>query len=66
MRQSLEYTVSKLTFFAASRQKCANLPSLKSPDSVIIADTETVRTDLQKANTSNIKNIDRVNPLSIQ
>ena len=56
-----------LTFFAALRQKCANLPSLKLSDSVIIADAETVGADLHRANITNMKKYnDCVNPLSIQ
>jgi hypothetical protein len=43
-----------LTFFAALRQKCANLPSLKLSASVIIADAETVGADLQSANIANM------------
>jgi hypothetical protein len=44
--QSLEYTVSMLTFFAALHQKCENYPSLKSSVSVIIDDAETFGTGL--------------------
>jgi hypothetical protein len=46
-----------LTFFAALRQKCANLPSLKLFISVIIDDAETVGNDLQRANVGNMKKI---------
>ena len=65
--QSLESTVSMLTFFAALRQKCANPLSLKSSVSAIIDDAETVGTDLQKANAGNMKkNNNRVNPFNLQ
>jgi uncharacterized protein YjbI with pentapeptide repeats len=55
--QSLEYTVSMLTFFAALHHKCANSPSLKLFVPAIIDDAETVGADLQRANVENIKKL---------
>jgi hypothetical protein len=44
-----------LTFFAALRLKCANIPSLKSSVSAIIDDAETVGADLRRAYVGDIK-----------
>jgi hypothetical protein len=65
-----------LTFFAALRKICANLPSLKlsanspslkSSDSVIIDDAETVGADLQRTNYVDMKKFNNcVNPLNIK
>ena len=48
--------MSMLTFFAALRQKCGNLPSLKFFVSPIIDDAETVDTYLQISNVRDMKN----------
>jgi hypothetical protein len=64
--QSLKYTMSMLIFFAALHHRWANLPSLKLSVSVIIDDTESVGTDLQRANVENMKKINNhINPPNI-
>ena len=56
-----------LTFFAALRQKMANFSSLKLSVTAIIDYSETVGTDLQKANVGDMEKVnDRVNPMNLQ
>ncbi len=66
-RQSFEYTVSMLTFFAAFVQESVNPSSLKLFVSGIIDDADTVSTDLHEANVGDMKKINNhINPLNIQ
>ena len=64
---SFESPVSMLTFFAALGQKTANFSSLKFTVTAIIDDSETVGTDLQRANVGDIKTINNCfNPMNLQ